>query len=63
MNIFEWKETHSKQPVSLWDRSQQKTVDIVRKVYVTETGSAYIKHQGYVQPVRGSAEYGWHGTC
>ena len=63
MNIFEWKETHTKQPVSLWIVRQQKSVDIVRKVYVTETGSAYVKYQGCVQPVRGSAKFGWHGTC
>jgi hypothetical protein len=52
---------HSKQPVSIWLIHEQKTVDVKRTVYQTNSG-AYIKYQGCLVYVRGSTKTGWHGN-
>ena len=60
--MFDWKTTYKNQSVEVWIVRQQKSVKVTRKVYITDTGSAYVKYDSCWLAVRyaGTRWYGGH---
>lgn len=52
---------HSKQRINVWLIHEQKSIDIRRTVYTTNSAD-YIKYNGTIVYVRGSVKTGWHGN-
>ena len=59
--MFDWKTTYKNQSVEVWIVRQQKSVKVTRKVYITDTESAFVKYNDCWLAVR-YAGYYWHGS-
>ena len=60
--MFDWKNTHKNQVVDVWLVREQKSVEVIRKVYQTSSGDTFAKYQGCYIGVRGQAGGLWHGN-